>query len=363
VKGQSEESQSLDGQKNEEEVNGTEKVEEECKGNDRYGLGQSVFSDDDSCPPLWKSFSDEKNGKLDDGEAAIKEKARRQNALNEARKLRALNSVFGVDSTPSESEIEVDPRLRRKRNEESYNKQAGSMQTTSCTRRKVVRAGENGKMRKKSVQKNVVSSKKNGKEPTSIVSNSIIASQPTPRKVAIKALTVDKRFDDASYGSEGQSKGSVDKQRTIPTGADGQAEAEQSFAAYVYEGLTNLTNVNYWIGEQASSDGSHEGSDDASRGVCKMSSKAHANGASKCDPNATKLISHAVVSEITIPTPTVRNKGEPQMEDSVSILGLDKKQSNMDPMENGENRVPQKQVKRKGKSRVFGRILGRKAAA
>lgn len=356
-----EERQGVGEKKNEKEKK--EEVEDEFKGDDRYGLGKSIFSDDDSCPPLWKSFSNDNDGKRDAGEAAIEEKARRENALNEARKLRALNSVNGAESTPFETEIGMDPRLRRNRTQESYQKKTDAIKKRS-SKRTVADAEDNCKMRHEFVQKNVVNSNRNGKDPVSIVSNSIIASQTPPRKVAVKAITVNSRFDDASYGSEGQSKASEDdKHRTMSAGTLVQAATEQSFAACVYEGLTNLTNINYWIGEQASIDGSQEGSDDGSREAVKNPSNVHWKGGSKRDSSATKAMRPAIVSEITIPTPAVGRKGEPHMEDSVSILGLDKKQSNMESMGNGENHVPQKQKKRKGKSRVFGKILGRKSAA
>jgi hypothetical protein len=92
-----------------------------------------------------------------------------------------------------------------------------------------------------------------------------------------------------------------------------------------------------------------------------MSSHTNGKGTTKRDSKATKS-SPAIVSEITIPTPEDRSRGEPRMEDSVSILGLDTKQSYKETMENQENRVPQKLKKRKEKSRVFGKIIGRKTA-
>lgn len=332
----------------------TDFVEEEFQAYDRYDLGQSIFSDDDSCPPLWKSFSNENDGKLVDGRAlTMEEKARRENALNEARRLRALNSINGTDiPTPMKIEIGVDPRLCRNRNEDQ--KKISSMHERSSA---IQGADTKGKVREKSSPENITSSNRNGKDPTSIVSNSIIASKSPPRKVSVKAITIDKRFDDASYGSEGQSKVSEDhKQHTLPTETHVLAETEQSFAAYVYEGLTNLTNMKYWIGEQVSTDGSQDG---GSRRAANVPGK----GVSKRSSHETKSVSPAIVSEITIPTPTVRSKREPHMEDSVSILGLNKKQMDIEPVENGENLIPQKQKKRKGKSRVFGKILGRKAAA
>lgn len=339
--------------------NEEEEVEDAVNDNDRYDLGQSNFSDDDSCPPLWKSFSNESDGKLDD---AAKEKARRQIALNKARKLRALNSVNSAnDPTPLETDMGVDPRLRRNTTQGSGLKQTSPMQDKSSSN-KVIGRGNTGKSRQEPVQKKVIRSN-NRKDSVSVLSNSIVTSQPPPRKVEVKAMTFDRRFDDASYGSEGQSKGSDDgKQHTISTETNRLADTEQSIAACVYEGLTNLTNLNYWMGEQASSDDNQQGSEDESLEAVKVSSNTNRSGTAKRDSKATKS-SRAIVSEITIPTPAIRVSREPRMEDSVSILGLDKKQSNKGTMENGENRVPQKQKKRKGKSRVFGKILGRKTAA
>lgn len=340
--------------------NEEEEAEDTVSDKDRYDLGQSNFSDDDSCPPLWKSFSNESDGGLGD---SAKEKARRQIALNEARKLRALNSVnFANDPKPLETDMGVDPRLRRNTAQGSGFKKTSPVHQKSSSN-KVMGRGNTGKSSQEPVQKNAVRSN-NRKDPVSILSNSIIASQPPPRKVEVKAMTFDRRFDDASYGSEGQSKGSDDgKQHTIPTETKRPADTEQSIAACVYEGLTNLTNIHYWMGEQASSDGNQQGSDDESLEAVKVSSNTNSSGTAKRDSKATKSSCRAIVSEITIPTSAVRASREPRMEDSVSILGLDKKQSNKGAMDNGENRVPQKQKKRKGKSRGFGKILGRKTAA
>ncbi|CAJ1956616.1 unnamed protein product [Cylindrotheca closterium] len=333
-----------------------EETEDQVRSNDRYGLGQSIFSDDDSCPPLWKSFSNEDDEKFGEGSAAANEKARRQIALNEARKLRALNSVHNIDDpTTLEVDMGVDPRLRRNTAQASGLKKASSIQDKSSSRKAI-----DSKVTDKIGQERAKNTS-NRKDPVSVVSNSIVVSQPPPRKVAVKAMTFDRPFDDASYGSEGQSKASDDEKKpTVLSEASQQhAETEHSFAACVYDGLSNLANINYWIGEQDSSDGNQDGSEDESREAVNMSSNTNSKNTAKRDAKVTKS-SPAIVSEITIPTPEVRNGGEPRMEDSVSILGLDKKHSSNETNDNRENRVPQKLKKRKEKSRAFGKILGRK---
>lgn len=346
----------------------------EVVDNDRYGgLSKSAFSDDDSCPPVWKSFSEDGDEKKLSKKAASEEgKRRRAKALEEAKRLRALNSVaYTEERTPFEEDMDVDPRLRPNTggsvagsSRKSRSTWRSKSNTTNATEKKLTKTNTDGQDE---------AATKRQQAPFSVVSNSIVASQQPPAKVTIQAVER-KRYEDASYGSEGQSKSYDEEMESKQSSVSNkpQAPVEQSFATYVYEGLSNFANVNYWLGEEEQKEGKNinrdiSGDDSESTKTSKSSavkSLTLENGQSKhvsaksLSPSKKSKASSGMVSEISIPTPELDNKEEGSIRDDVSILGLDK-QNNKKNVESNENDVPQ-QMRKKGKTKVFGKILGRK---
>jgi hypothetical protein len=264
----------------------------------------------------------------------------------------------------------VDPRLRpNSSSRKSRSEWRSKSKTTKRTEINVTKT-------KPSAKVVVGTSAKNQKDLFSIVSNSIVASRqpPLPRVVAVKTAE-NKRYDDASYGSEGQSE-TESKQSSMRTKP--QAPVEQNLVKYVYEGLANLANVLLGEEEQKEEKGiprDDSGDDSQSTKTSKSSSVVTTKSSSvvvKVDQIQSKQTSNkslsptkksksfsGMVSEISIPTP---NKEEESIDDDVSILGLDKRKNKKKNTEDSENYVPQ-QTKKKGKSRAFGKILGRKTKA
>jgi hypothetical protein len=346
--------------------------EKEEIGNDRYGdLNTSAFSDDDSCPPMWKSFSEDGDEKLDKKASSDEAKRRRAAALVEAKRLRALNSVAVPEElTPFEEDMDIDPRLRPN----TVANTVGSVSGASRKSRSTWHSKSSKSTKKTEINVTKTSAKKQ-KDPYSLVSNSIVASasqpQPPP-KVAVKAME-NKHYEDASYGSEGQSE-MESKQSSMSTKP--QAPVAQNLAAYVYEGLANLTSVNYWLGEEEQKEEKgirrdESGDDSESTKTSKSSEKslkldldkiqAKLTSKKSLSPMKKSRSSSGMVSEISIPTPELNNNQEVSIHDDISILGLDKRRSKKN-MEDSENYVPQ-QTKQKGKARAFGKILGRKTKA
>eukprot|EP00980_Cylindrotheca_fusiformis_P005205 scaffold1118_cov135-Cylindrotheca_fusiformis.AAC.3 len=363
----------------------SKEADKEEVDNDRYGgLSNLIVSEDDSCPAMWKSYSedsaDEKN--LTRKSTTEETKRRRAAAIVEAKRIRALNSVAdSEEQTPFEVDMGMDPRLRPN----TGGSVSGSSRKSWSSWRNKSRMTNTAADSTPNLTGVTETTNKKQLAPFSVVSNSIVASQQPPPNFS-ENIVERMRYDDASYGTESQSKSYEDEMESRQSSANIQSRApmEKNLAKYVFEGLSNFANVNYWFGEQerkTEKEIGHNGSRDDSRSTKTSKSsaaksltleKVHSKQLSpkSLSPSKKAKPSSAMVSEISFPTPEPETIADQSINDDVSILGLDKqkrmttgKQQGMKKhVEDSENHVPQ-QLKKKGNSKVFGNILGHKTKA
>ena len=355
-------------------------------GDDKYGYTEemnmkSIFSADESCPPMWKSFSEEESEELDE-DAKEAAKRRRETALEEAKKLRALNSVPDGEEpawvAPDESSL--DPRIYRTAASDNSKKSKKLPKFTLPGSGKTIRSKLTKKSNKtKSTKsKSSESSKKNsvGTENSIIEKEPMVEPQTAPAKEDTqKSPKKEKREETNSSKTRSFDE---DVSAVREESAEEETEPQPTFTTCVFEGLTTLAaTVDYWMGDGENKDTEvHELKKVASPKNRPMSPKSpkklaspKKSGSPRKFGSPRKLGSpkkkSMELSEISIPTPHLNGLAE-KLQDDISILGLqkgkNKKQKKKMQQEQDENSVPQ-QVKKSGKKSMFGKVLNRKTKA
>lgn len=313
-----------------------EEEEEVDVGDDKYGQTEememkAMFSLDESCAPVWKSQSE---GEMQPFDA--------EDALEQAKKVLALNTVTVVDDQKGKSMFK---RMSRKKSKSSK----GSRKTEKSM-------SKSKKTEPKSMAENDIKSVAVESE-NSIIENGqkeedeeYIVYEEVEEEVEEEDETFDEDDETFDEDDEPIESGSYDDDDSLLRKVRRESKrreslmekTEKTFATVMFEGLTACAGqVDYWMG------------DAAYKVELREAEIARARSPRQSLSPTKKSVG---LSEISIPTLDLAGTTE---KDDVSMLGLQKGEKTQ---VQDENYVPQ-QVKKVGKKSMFGKILNRKTKA
>jgi hypothetical protein len=313
----------------------SEEIEEAVDSFDKYGLVNTTVSEDDSCPPIWKSFSEDSASSIDQNEKVNKKDSlkaaqrRREAALEEAKRKRALNSVIipGVDSIETVDSMDSDPRIRRNQRKGRKKKFGLGIKSRS-------------KKTKKGSKKAVAGKAEAYPKPSDVKKLEAVESQATIEEM--KSFEINAKSSMETETSEDTNDSEETDKYETGSGDQEDTLLEETFASYIYSGLTTM-NPCYWMAAEQVKDENSIRKDDSSDSHSTMS---HEVMTLTLDVDTATFekpeLSTETPTMISVPSTKAQKKDEAN------------KGSTMD-----ENQVPQQMKKKRG----FGKILGRRTKA